>query len=443
MKVTRSVARRIMVGSFAVVACMLAVACANKKASRNPVRQAAPTTPPPAPTTPPQVPPPAQQAPPVPRPSSGGPSELEGQTGVSAQEQVKAGDATAGDDGKVRVTIYQRDLTEEELRDSTQITAAGVTGENAADDSTLTYTGAGHDTFVALLKDRLDHVEDREEKRRNLEFAREIGLTRVVFDWPAARFSVVALLERNGKRQYYYFRGRFNSDLTGSFGSATELPNITGDFACMDLNAGPGVCRNMRLRFRDIENENEPRTAYVIVRDTPASFHLDYRAPEFSGNAEYRRLVTILAKTADNTGRPVKLNTASYLNLTTSETVNGSATFMITMRVLLPSPCSESGAAEDTTRWTGPLVTPTSFRGRNISVSPEQSGPLLGACAPIPDPNNGHISDTIYSTALLGNDGAGTLKLGITVRSKMVKTERETFVLTVRRQQNQVKYLNL
>ncbi|MCM2282780.1 MAG: hypothetical protein NDI61_13150 [Bdellovibrionaceae bacterium] len=432
--------KRIVFAWIAVSACLMAVACGQKKSA-------------------------AKHAPEPPRaaPSASGQraaqagAELDKDSGATAQERVatdadKSKDTSADTEAKTdakadakdgtsvdqaaklarlddegAVRVIQFDVNEFNERERSRM-QAGIAQD-------LVYTSSADDNLVALLKDRMNSVTDEAARQRNAEFAKQIGLTAVDFNWSSRSFRVTALLEREGKRAYHSFQGTLNNDLMGRFGGSASAPEIEGDLVCMDLNGG---CRNVRVKFTEKKDGTE-RTAYVVVRDTPAWMYTKAKHPGDSMNLEFSRLAHIFFNTISNSGA---LNSVHSLNLTTSETVNGSATFVATMKMRVTHSRYRDGRME-TLMWSGPLVKSASGAAVDIPVSNAVTVTRQGGVTVPVDPDNGYISDTIKRTRLIDNDGQGRLQMAITIRANQPNVQEETILLTVGGKRNQVKYKDL
>ncbi len=424
--------KKIMFAWLAVSVCLLAVACGSKRKNIQPPVEA-PRTPPASPAEPSSA-----------EPLASAPtekSELDADSGRAAQtpegsppqeggaEWERAEKLARADEStRVRVETYDpSDFTRLEQ---------GRIGAPSSAGGELAFTGAAEDNLVALLKDRMDGLADEAARARNLQFAKEVGLTSVDINWSSRTFRVAALLERYGKREHYFFDGSLGGDLMGAFGNAGEWPNIEGDLVCMDLNGG---CRNMRIRLVDKQDPNAERTAYVVTRDTPAWMYTKAKHPDASGNQEFRRLAYVFFNTIARSG---DVNTVNFLNLTTSETINGSSTFVATMKIRVPDNRFPAGG-EQVLMWTGPLVALRGTSVADVAVSNAVTVTRRGGVTVPLDHDNGHISDSIRRTRLIENDGKGKIQLAITVRANAPGAQEETILLTITGHRNQVKYKDL
>lgn len=416
--------KRVLYAWIAVSVCLLAVACGEKKSG--------------APIHGVELP----RATPAPKSEGAaaapGASELDQDSAQTAQEEVTTStDKTASPWARAeKLARYDESLrVKVEMFDSSDLTVQ----ERALVEAPLAtqkfhFTGAAEDNLVALLKSRLDSVADEGLRVADRQFAQEIGLTSVNINWATRQFTVTALLERDGKREHHAFGGLLQNDLTGQFGRSTTAPEIRGDLVCMDLNGG---CRNMRLKFVDTRGEME-RTAYVVVRDTPAWMYTKARHPDESTNAEFSRLASIFFNTIQYSGA---MNTVRFLNLTTSETVNGSSTFVVTMKIRVPD-SRFAGGGEQVLMWTGPLAH-TAAGAIEIPVSNAVTVTQYGGVTVPLNHDNGHISDSIKKTRLVANDGKGKIQMAITIRANKPDVQEETILLTIAGKRNQVKYKDL
>jgi len=332
-----------------------------------------------------------------------------------------------------RVVVYNPHELSAEDRLRLGLDVEAVTTEDLR---RLQFTSAASDNLVALLKDKLDNVSDLSVKSANQEFAKQIGLTTVGINWQTRRFVVTTLLDRAGKRAHYSFGGVLGDDLQGRFGSAKKSPNISGDLVCMDLNGG---CRNIRIRLIDSQVESSPRTAYVVVRDTPAWMKIQAKHPMSSNNVEFQQLASVLFNTIENSGAPGSVAT---LGMVTSETVNGTSSFAVDMKLRLAHPQYPQGV-DQLLIITGPLAKIPVGRSVQVLSSPVPTLTTVdGLTIPV-DPDHGFISDTLKQIRLVGNDGKGQVDLALTVRANKPLVDEEVIVLTIGAKRNSVKYKDL
>ena len=320
-----------------------------------------------------------------------------------------------------------------------------------ADGQQLVFSGSSEDEIVPILRGRLDRVPDNRKREANFKLAQEVGFTTVEIDWARGRsvrpLTVTTLLERYGRRRHYALKGFLGKDFKGTFGNPRAWPFISGDIVCLDLNGG---CRTMRLRFFDTANEtglaeasggsSSARTAYVVVRDTTAALNTKGRDPgAYPDNREYARLMGIFTKT----GRvPGALDTVNYLNFRTSETVNGSSTFVVTMRMRLSNGRGRMFGTQQL-RWSGPLLRTDSSSFVNVRVSQEPTFWYAeGQQIPV-NPDFDTISNTVKLSRLVFNNGRGTIGLAVTIRATKPWVPEESLNLTVTRKQNPIKVMGL
>jgi hypothetical protein len=298
----------------------------------------------------------------------------------------------------------------------------------------LLYSGAAEDNVVDLLRDQLAGVPDDGQRQRNQEFANVLGHTTVHFKDGTNEFEVTALINL----VHYKFHGRINADFRGSF-SSSELPGVKGNIACLNLNGG---CHHMSLFFKDESEEAGPRYAYVVVRDTPAKLFFKARNPGYSNNPEYIRLLKIFEAAKRESGRPLdpdKPERLTFLNLLTSETVNGQASFAVKMQFFTPCRGYQEDNGIQTTTLAGPLKMAADGSEIDIHVSTAPSVTYLaGTLTPV-DPYEGRMSDAIKMTRLVGNNGKGEIKLRLRIRTVGHRMEEEDIYLTITRLHSEVR----
>ncbi len=298
----------------------------------------------------------------------------------------------------------------------------------------LLYSGSAHDNLLELLKDRMANVSDPIVRQRNLDFAREVGFVKVYFEKGSRKLRVTVLLDRYGEKEHYNYDTVLDKNFHASFGHYDTKPYIAGELDCLDQDGG---CRNMRIQLTDKEKLREPRIAYVIVRDTTAAMLIKGNAPHTSTNEEFRRLMKFFLNSVKNPGA---INAVKYLNLKTSETVNGQATFYVTMLMDIEHRTDKRRVLRDSLRWTGPLVKADYHNTVNVHVDPVPSLKRIDDVSIPIDPDRDRVSSTIRSIQLIRNDGDGTLQFKVTVRAQRISDVEENILLTIKRKHTLPRY---
>ncbi len=450
--------RKILICWMVVAACIFMLAsCANKK-------KKAPAAP--APVA--KVPEPPNQNPPERRlPHRPGQTELDEDSSHEAREERRRRRAEEREEGEERErnegeearelepgrryedpttrrnrnvdtnVTTETDMTDEERSAWGHPTPPGTgAATNILDynNDQLVYSGSAHDNLLELLKDRLANVSDPVVRERNLEFARTVGFAKVYFDKGSRHIRVTLLLDRYGEKEYYNYETYLDRNFHASFGRYDTKPFIAGELDCLDQDGG---CRNMRIQLTDKEKPQEPRIAYVVVRDSTAAMLVKGKSPYSSTNEEFRRLMQILLNTVKHPGA---INAVKYLNFKTSETVNGQATFYVTMLMDVRDPRNEKRIIRDSLRWAGPLVKTNYHDAVNVHVDPIPSLERInGVSIPI-NPDKDRLSSTIRSIQLIKNDGDGTLQFKVTVRAQHVSDVEENILLTIKRKHTLPRY---
>lgn len=384
---------------------------------------------------------------PVPPPHQ--PAAPPADTGDDDERQGDDEERTGSDDSstslrtpKKNEKIYLTLLEERELSPEEQARLAQpVTQRSDADLRGLVYTGSANDTFVFELKAKLANKTDAAERARDLEFAKEIGLVQVHHNKPAGHVTITSLIERDGKRQHYNLVGAMSQVFTAQAGDATKAPYITAELKCMDRNNG---CHNMILKFVDHKNANAKRTAYVVARSGSGWQHITYQALHLVENPEYHRLVKIFTNTGDRWmgRRSTSLDTVTEVVINTSETVNGSATFVAGLKLSVSGEYAQRFEHQRIT-WAGPLVSTENGATFDVSASVDYMPRNLSASKNTIDRALPYMTDFIKSTRLIENDTKGKLKLAVTIRANGPNTKEETFLLELTREPRPVHYLGL
>ena len=334
----------------------------------------------------------------------------------------------AGNKNPVRILIYDNEITNSNPVD-VQPTRDGSSDANLSE---LVYTGSAPDSMVRELQARLASV-DATSQQRNLDFARRIGLVQVHYNGRNPGVVVTALIERDGTRKYYDLAGYMQNDFTAQVGNSNAAPYVSADVKCMDLNGG---CNNIRVRFTDHKTS---AVAYVIVRQTNADLILPAILPYNTNNIEFKRFKNILYNTIHNSCR---INSVCGLTMNTSETVNGTSTFLIGMKMLVGG-WKPGYFQQQLVVFTGPLV--STANGGRFAVAASQGGGVrtVGESSPVLSAEYPYMSDLIKSVALVENNGNGKLRLALTIRANDPNVREASFEISVQREQRPVRLRGL
>jgi hypothetical protein len=272
------------------------------------------------------------------------------------------------------------------------------------------YTGSASDQINAELRRRLAAEPSSANRAADLEFAKQIGLVQVHYDLRNSSMTVTALIKQNGVSQYFDLTGMMTAGFAATVGNASLSPNLTANVQCLDVGGG---CNTIRVRFND---HRKNRVAYVVVRQTAATLVIPSQTPFQASNLERKLFQNMLFNSINNQCRP---NTVCGITLNTSETINGSSTYLLGLRMVFGD-----------------------VSGKTHEQLLQVHGPLQStARGPVAATSN--RSDIMKSATLVGNDGNGTLSLGLTFRAQNVGEREETLVLTVQRDHRPVDLQNL
>lgn len=425
MTTTGTRVKRLMIAWLAVTAVILTTACSkNGGGGEQPKPQATP--PPSAPAT---------------NGRTNG-SELNGNSGRSAQTHdgtsVTTPESTNGSGMDPTVTYFDpTGLTPDQIFASSSNSSDGGSAglQSEFQDSmghSLIYSGAGQDDLREQLWARVNSVQDPQQRAADESLARELGLATYTVDWNTRTMRISILQVQNGHRRQLNFDGVLDNNLLARFGDLQSSPYIAAEAACMDLNGG---CNTIHIKV--MENQNGvPRNAHIIARNSNATLFTEGNGYGLASNPEYDRLLGVMLNTVHSPGAT---ETVKKLALETSETINGSSNFLVSMKIKTASPLHPQGG-EQLLVWTGPLVKPTNSNRLDLMLTAAPSYNTVGGQ---PVVLQGLISDTIRDTRLVRNDGHGNLQLAVTVRKSTATAKEDTMVLTVARIHKPVKNLVL
>lgn len=274
----------------------------------------------------------------------------------------------------------------------------------ASVDGNLFYSGSGQDSLYEDIK--------RIARSRDRSFAQTIGFSSFEINWKNRTAKLTVNIEASGKKpSELVFKGKVNK--SGLFAAAAG--GMQAEAVCMDENGG---CNTVHVRFK-----KSGKVAHVLIRATDAWIWSDGEAEGSGNNVNYDRFVHILVTSAIYPGGASSI-TAARLN--TSETINGSSTFVFGLQMNMS--VSDPSVAQAVS-WTGPLL--KSVRSDELNIAIEQYadynpwGRRKSGAA--------QIAKTIRDSRLVRNDGRGNLQIDVTF-GKMSATSREqTARITVAR----------
>ncbi len=289
---------------------------------------------------------------------------------------------------------------------------------NGPSGETLNYSGSGQDGLRDQLQTFVDNQADTqtrsERNERDKKFAKTIGDARFDVDW-LSRTATLEISVKGPKGLKVY---RFNSPLTNKLlvhaGDLRRGRHLSVEAACMDLNGG---CNTVYAKVQD-GTGGLVRTAHVLIRTTKATLYTHADGFHLAHNEEFDVLLHTLVNTVKHSG---ELDALNSLTLRTSETINGQSNFQVEMGI------RSSMNFQDSLNFTGPLVKPAT------DIKLEAPAQLVRSSSP--------MANTIRSVSLVNNDGRGTLTLAITVRKGTVDADEDIMDVTVARIHRPVRLL--
>ena len=271
-------------------------------------------------------------------------------------------------------------------------------------DGNLFYSGSGQDSLYEDIK-RIARSKDR-------AFATTVGFSSFEINWKNRGARLTVNLERTGKKaEEVVFTGKLNK--AGLFSAASG--SMQADAVCMDDNGG---CNTVHVRLK-----KSGRVAHVIVRATDVWIWSDGEAEGSGNNVNYDRFIHILLTSATYPGGASSI-TAARLN--TSETINGSSSFVFGLQMNMS--VSDPSVAQAVS-WTGPLL--KSVRSDDLNVAVEQ----YAEYNPWGRRKSGapQLARTIRESRLVRNDGRGNLQIDVTFAKISAASREQTARITVAR----------
>ncbi len=310
----------------------------------------------------------------------------------------------AGRNNPVRVIVYDSDRAS---KHTAKHTAKHVKHSKKTTHATgLIFA----DPIGAELRHRLAAEPSAAARAADLEFAKQIGAVQIHYDLRNSSMTVTALVNHNGRRQYFDLTGTMTRNFGATVGNASVSPNLTANVQCLDVGGG---CNTVRVRLND---HRKNRVAYVVVRQTAATLVIPTQTPFQASNLERKLFQNMLFNSISG---QCSANTVCGVTLNTSETINGSSSYLLALRMVFGN-----------------------VNGRTHEQLLTVNGALAStARSSIAATTN--RSDIMKSAALVGNDGNGNLSLALTFRAQNSGEREETLVLKVQRDHRPVSLQNL
>ena len=383
-------------------------------------------------------PPIEQQPAPVATPTPKSQSELDANSGKSAQDSKSApkGPQVSNDENQnsstntaprpapskstpshksetgPEVVVYDpTGLTPSQIFESSARQAPVVIGNesdvaNGETGEPLYFSGSGQDDLREQLQTWVTTKTRTDRVQRDKDFAKRVLNGRFDVDW-SSRIAVmdVTINTSTGARVY-----RLTSELSNRLlfraGDLRRGNHISVEAACMDLNGG---CATVYAKVQDATG-GLVRTAHMIIRQTEATLFTHAQGFGVANNPEFDALLETLVRTDQHAG---ELNALNSLKLRTSETINGQASFRVEMGI------RSAMNTQQTLNLGGPLVKPS------VDCALEAKGQVLRSTSP--------AADTIRQVTMVRNDGRGNLTLAVTVRKATATAQEDTMDLTFSR----------
>jgi hypothetical protein len=370
------------------------------------------------------------------RPSANAPGESSGGSRIRVVDYDPRGKTPDQIFGDQRVTDAPEGTTVLEPREGDRVNPHGENGGRVtqlgpdANGQPLYFSGSGQDRLYEKIKELMDAETDAEQKTRNEQFAKKIGFTTFEPNYRSrSAVLTVNIIERNGQQVPYVFSGQLDNQLRFKSGDLNRSPNLEAEAVCMDLRGG---CNTVHVKLRKKSGEGVS-TVSVLARHTTATLYSEGNSKRVSNNAAYDRFVHILTTSVDYPGGANSLKT---LHLTTSEVINGSSEFAVTMsmRMSLDDPERTQSLS-----FIGPLVKPMSISSLDLPVDTFSGYTIYGRWSFVSQP----VAETIRESRLVRNDGRGNLQIDVTFAQTHSGSREDTVRLTISRIHEPVRELIL
>lgn len=335
------------------------------------------------------------------------PSEADGGSSTSSQENAGNADTTNGADGSSSGGVVNYDptgLTPDQIRAASDAQGPVLVGPKANmidfSGAELSYSGSGQDSLREIIT---AHVNSRSEDRKaaDAELVGRIKSANVDVDWNTRTMTVSVTLMRGGRAVEFKTRGQLTNQLTMSTVDTRVPGDLAFDATCLDAAGG---CKTVHLMVQE-DSATGTRTAHVIVRKTKAMWYLEANAQDRNHNPEFNTLLQIL-------WLPSSERKVERVEMDTVEVVGGVS------NVLVKLLARKSAYATEWMMWSAPLVKPAASSDMSILMD------VVG---------RGSLNSSMRDTKMIYNDGRGNLRMLVTIR-KLQENEREaSLTLTIGR----------
>ena len=353
--------------------------------------------------------------------------------GAGSSAQEKSGDESAKVGGKKNarggeVILDPRGRRSSEIFEASENLGPTRPGNKFADD--LYFSGAGQDFLREQLIDIVSSQDDAGQRRRNSEFAREIGLVTVEVNWPERSVNISIAYKKSGKKitppDVKAVVGR-NLQFKGF--EKSQKVSLTG--ACMDLperlKAAQHPCHTVHLRLERGER-GSTSVAHVLTRLSPVYFTFPEN-PGTTRNGDYDFVSNILEQSVANPGG---FGTIHSLGLYTSEVIGGASEFAVVMKL---NPNSRTQLSQ-MFGLQGPLVKPAEAMEldeaidmvSNVDSDASRSG------------DRSVLKNLIREARLIRNDGRGNMQFNLVIPNRRRgEGEDDVLRLTIARIHNETR----
>jgi hypothetical protein len=310
------------------------------------------------------------------------------------------------------VVIYDpTGMTPDQIFDSSARQAPVIIGNesdvaNGETGEPLYYSGSGQDDLREQLQTWVTTKTRAERVQRDKEFSKRVLNGRFDVDFSARTAVLDVTIKGATGPRVYRFSGQLSNRLLFSSGDLYKGNKLMVEAACMDLNGG---CSTVYAKVQDATG-GIVRTAHMIIRQTEATLFTHAQGFGVANNPEFDALLETMVRTDHHAG---ELNALNSLKLRTSETINGQASFRVEMGI------RSAFNAQETLNLGGPLVKPL------VDFALETKGQVLRSTSP--------AADTIRQVLMVRNDGRGNLTLAVTVRKATATAQEDTMTLTFSR----------
>ena len=318
-------------------------------------------------------------------------------------------------------------MTPDQIFSSSQTQGAAPLGTRASviKGEPLFYSGASQDFLHEQLREQADSEHNKAQLARNQKFAHEIGLATFEVNWSTREAKLSVNVTAEGKTKNLNYVGALDNELKISGHDASR--GLSYEAICMDLSGG---CHTTHVRLKQ-RVSGGTAVANVIVRLSNAYLYVDGNPPGASRNAEYDNLINLFLNSANAPGSPGSIQALGFY---TSETIYGSSSFAILMRLGVQDPNKAAGDAQ-VMGLMGPLVKHSKSMDESVHIdNPPMEPTIVGKRTFM---LSSVIVNTIREVRMMRNDGRGNLQFNITVRKNNQASSEDTIRLTVARLQTE------